>query len=243
MTNFKSFYAQIASVYEPINHIVTFGLDRLWRRTAAITASSLPGKIWIDACTGTGETAIGIAARSVPPKRVIAIDFSLAMLQQCSKNNISHHIQIVASDCADLPFRMNSVDGISITFAVRNLSHSPGGLNRYFAECLRILKPGGHLLLLETSQPKQLTVRLLFHWFLTLSIVPLSRIISPVTSPYRYLAASIKQFHDGNSLKILIEECGFERVNFRYMTFGAVAIHLATKPARSDVVNHPREQD
>ncbi len=229
MVAFKSFYERIAPEYERVNRAVTLGLDRFWRRRAVrhITRSSI--EIWLDMCTGTGETAIEVAGRSDTARVVLAADFSPAMLKRFIRKKIPATVRIFAADCSELPIRDNALDGISITFAVRNLNQSPGGLARFFLECNRVIRPGGCLALLETSQPESRLIRFLFHLFVRLTVVPISRLFSSETSPYQYLASSILGFHDAADLSRILERTGFSEIDVVRYTWGVVALHLARK--------------
>ncbi len=236
MVAFKSFYERIAPEYERVNRAVTLGLDRFWRRRAVRHISRIPIDIWLDMCTGTGETAIELANRSESVRFVLAADFSPAMLKRFIRKGIPESIRVLAAECSNLPIRDNSLDGISITFAVRNLNQSPGGLDRYFKECCRVIRPGGLLVLLETSQPESRLIRFFFHLFVRLTVVPISRLFSSETSPYQYLATSILCFYDADTLTQVLERSGFCTIKVVRYTWGVVALHLARKqgtPARS----------
>jgi len=232
----QAFYSQIWGSYELINSILTLGLDARWRKKAARLAvkNSLEHKQtrFLDICSGTGQTAIYMSRRLSSASCIIAADFSLQMLKvaaaKISKKGIKN-ILFIFSDALHLPFDDNSFDGITISFATRNLNAKEGHLLSAFREFHRVLKPGGCFLNLESSQPPQKIIKKLFHLYVTLTVKPIGALISGSASSYAYLSSSIRSFYSAEELETILYEAGFETVEHKKLLFGAVALHKACK--------------
>jgi demethylmenaquinone methyltransferase/2-methoxy-6-polyprenyl-1,4-benzoquinol methylase len=240
----RKFYTEISGSYELINSLLTLGLDSRWRKkTAAKALESIarPG-LFLDVCSGTGQTAalLGRRLNAVSPAgspqhpHIIAADFSPQMLEKAVErmNRLGFKrigFSFTLTDAIDLPFKNDSVDIITISFATRNLHAAPGHLLKAFREFHRVLKPGGCFLNLETSQPPGKIIRALFHLYVKLTVAPLGRVISGSKSSYNYLSNSIRSFYAANELSEILKEAGFAAVAWQSMLFGAVALHRAVK--------------
>lgn len=228
----RNMFSQVPSTYELVNHILTFGMDILWRRRAAkIAAAESGGLRWIDMCTGTGETAIYLKQRAAKDTLIFGADFSLPMLKQAVKKEGAKHIRFTVADIKALPFPDESFDLITISFATRNLAIVENSLKRSISEFYRILKPGGHFINLETSQPSCKIIRILFHVYVKLFVKLLGGSISGAETPYDYLAKSMTLFYSAEELAGIFKNAGFDVVTFRRLFFGAAAIHHSRKNA------------
>ena len=152
-------FSEVPSTYELVNHILTFGLDIIWRRRVAGIASVGNGSRWADMCSGTGETAAYLSHLAPMGTTVYAIDFSLPMLGEAKRKPEAGNIKFVSSDIKALPFPDNSFDMITISFAKRNINLSKEILVKTLAEIHRVLKPEGRFINLETSRPSFTPVR------------------------------------------------------------------------------------
>jgi demethylmenaquinone methyltransferase / 2-methoxy-6-polyprenyl-1,4-benzoquinol methylase len=240
----RKFYAEISHSYELINSLLTLGLDSHWRKKAvarAVGSLIQPGR-FLDVCSGTGQTAAILAqslhTASYPgdlnPPHIVAADFSQPMLEKAVERVGRLGIEGLAfaftlADAIDLPFKDNTFDIITISFATRNLHAAPGHLLASFREFHRVLKPGGRFLNLETSQPPVQLIKILFHLYVGLTVAPLGRIISGSDSSYRYLSHSIRSFYPAKELGGVLSEAGFTEVEWQHMLLGGVALHQARK--------------
>lgn len=223
----ETVFSEVPATYELVNHVLTFGLDMVWRRRAARIASKAGPGQWADMCTGTGETAVYLRRLAPKGTRIWAVDLSRAMMAEARKKREAKEIVFVASDITGLPFRDGSLDLVTISFATRNLNLSGEKLAQAFSEFHRVLKSGGRLVNLETSQPPFAPVRKLFHLYVKLCVKRIGSGISGSEAGYAYLAATITRFHAANILADIIRKAGFKEVTFQRLLFGAAAIHQA----------------
>ncbi len=223
----QEIFNTVPKTYELINHVLTFGLDIAWRKRLARKAAGFGGSLWLDICSGTGETA-GYLRRLAPEGvEVVAADFCEPMLSEARKK--SDKIKFTIGDATKLPFPDNKFDLVTISFATRNLNISREMLTKTFAEFRRVLKPGGRFLNLETSQPDSKIIRKLFHTYIGLSVKPIGILISGSKSGYKYLSHTIPRFYDAATLAEVMKDAGFQTATFDRMMFGAAAIHTAVK--------------
>ncbi|UCF05152.1 MAG: ubiquinone/menaquinone biosynthesis methyltransferase [bacterium] len=225
----RRIFAEIPHTYEIVNHILTLGLDILWRRNAVRMAVQVGGNRWVDVCSGTGETAAYLKRSAPSGTGVYAVDFVRPMLDRIRQKPGGDGVTPVLSDIKGLPFPDDTFDLVTISFATRNINLSESVLIHSFREFRRVLKPGGMFLNLETSQPPSPLVRWLFHLYVRLFVRAVGRVISGSTIAYAYLAATIPRFYGAEELTGILEEAGFVDVGFRRMTFGAVAAHIGWK--------------
>lgn len=222
-------FSKVPETYERINHVLTFGLDTTWRRRAVGAAIRRDGLIWLDVCTGTGETALMLSRKAPSRTCVFAADFTRPMLTAAAGKPGSERIRFIQTDVRRMPFPDRSFDLITLTFATRNLDRSRGALVRTFAEFRRILKPDGRFVNLETSQPARSIVRNLFHAYVRLSVQKIGSVLSGSDAAYAYLARTIPRFYNPAELSNLLLEAGFRTARFRRLFFGAAAVHTAER--------------
>lgn len=225
----KSIFSEVHTTYERINHIITLGLDILWRKRACEIAASGGGGVWVDLCTGTGEMAFNLCRLAEDDTKIYGVDFSEEMLNLAKSKKGSDRINFVLSDVTKLPFDNESVDLITMAFATRNINQREGSLNAAFSEFYRILKRGGRFVNLETSNPQNYFVRKLFHIYVKLFVERIGNKISQTREGYSYLANSILHFHGAQVLASILQGAGFSSVSFKSLSLGAVAIHIAQK--------------
>jgi demethylmenaquinone methyltransferase / 2-methoxy-6-polyprenyl-1,4-benzoquinol methylase len=231
----RDVYRNIPPRYESTNHLLTFGLDMIWRRIAAgaavraaETACNSDAGIWLDMCSGTGETALLLSGRSPAGTTVISADFSVPMLLEGVKGR-GRDLLIPAAASADaLPFPDGTFDLVTVTFAARNLRSRSGLFAGSLREIRRVLRPGGIFLNLETSQPASAPVRSILHTYAGVVVGRLGEALTGEREGYAYLSGSIRSFPGPVELASEISEAGFSRVTWRQLMFGAVAIHTAT---------------
>lgn len=213
----RRMFDRIAPVYDVMNRLMTVGLDRRWR-TLTVQAAVRPGDRVLDACCGTGDLAI--AALPVAGE-VVGVDFAEAMLERARRK--SDRVEWVQADALHLPFDEGSFDAATVGFGVRNLDD----LDRGLAELHRVLRPGGRLAVLEITQPRGLLALFYKLWFDVL--VPLAGKVLPGGAAYTYLPASVRRFPRAGELAALMRSAGFERVGFRLLGGGIVALHVGVR--------------
>ncbi len=224
----REVYRNIPRHYESTNHLLTFGLDIIWRGIAARAAARASnGGLWLDMCSGTGETALLLSRRAPAGTAVISADFSVPMLLEGVRRRGDGRLLPAAASADALPFPDGTFDLVTVTFAARNL-RSRGGL---FAESLReirrVLKPGGVFVNLETSQPAAAPVRSVLHSYAGIVVGRLGKALTGEKEGYAYLSGSIRSFPDPDELASEMTDAGFSRVTWRKLMLGVVAIHTA----------------
>ena len=210
-------FDRISPVYDVMNHAMTAGLDRRWRRLAAETVVR-PGDAVLDACCGTGDLAI---AAERAGGRVTGLDFSEQMLVRARGKSDS--VEWVLGDVTALPFDDASFDAVTVGFGIRNVPDLEAGL----AELARVVRPGGRVACLEITRPEGMLKPFFRLWFD--GLVPLAGKILPGGGAYSYLPASVRRFPGPSDLAAAFGRAGFDGVGWRLMGGGIVALHVGTK--------------
>jgi len=226
---FQKWYNDIHPRYELSNHILTFGLDVLWRKRAAETALQFNRGKSLDVCSGTGDFVYELYRRSENGEAVFACDLTLNMLKRAERRAPEKRIQCAVSEAGALPFPDNTFDFASVTFATRNLNTSRQALTDRFADIRRVLKPGGVFFNLETSQPGSAIIRFFFHLYAKTFVGPIGGFVSGSTQAFRYLAASMQRFYPAEELAEILRNAGFSKVTFRKFFPDVAALHIAKK--------------
>ena len=222
-------FSEVAPTYETVNHVLTLGLDILWRKKAARQGARSKGKLCLDACSGTGGTSRELSRLSGPESRIVALDFTPTMLARAKGRCDQKKVLFVLGDVRFLPFPDESFDLITVSFATRNLNPRRDILIDHLNEFYRVLKPFGIFLNLETSQPSNPFIRRLFHLYINLLVSPIGKTISGSHSGYAYLSKTIPRFYSAPLFRKILLEAGFRRVKYRYLLLGISAIHTAQK--------------
>jgi demethylmenaquinone methyltransferase/2-methoxy-6-polyprenyl-1,4-benzoquinol methylase len=213
----RTMFDRIAPVYDAMNHAMTAGLDRRWRKETARAVVS-PGDRVLDACCGTGDLAL--ADLHAGGARVTGLDFSERMLERARAK--SSEVEWVQGDALALPFADGSFDGATVGFGVRNLDDLEAGLR----ELRRVLRQGGRLGILEITRPRGLLRPFYKLWFD--GLIPLAGKLLPGGSAYTYLPASVRRFPEAKDFAELMQSAGFEQVGYRLFAGGIVALHTGT---------------
>ena len=208
-------FDRIAGIYDPMNRLMTAGLDKRWRRETA-RAVVRPGNRVLDACCGTGDLAIAAQREG---GEVTGLDFSERMLERARRK--APEIEWVQGDMLALPFADASFDVATVGFGVRNVADLEEGLH----ELRRVLRPGGKLGVLEITRPTGLLRPFFRLWFDVL--VPLAGKVLPGGAAYAYLPASVRRFPGPEDLAGAMRRAGFGSVGWRLMAGGIVALHVA----------------
>ena len=217
-TAVRGMFDRIAPVYDVMNHVMTAGLDRRWRR---VTAESVvrPGDRVLDACCGTGDLALACVRSGAGS--VVGLDFSPRMIERARKK--SDVVAWVEGDVLALPFDEGGFDAATVGFGVRNVA----SLDAALAELGRVLAPGGRLGVLEITRPTGAFAPFYRVWFDR--IVPLLGKVFAGGSAYTYLPASVRRFPGKDDLVKVVESAGFHDVRYRTFAGGIVALHTAVR--------------
>ena len=229
-SNIQKMFSEVPETYRLVNHVLTLGLDLMWRRRAAKIAAAAGGGRWIDLCSGTGDMAANLLRSARNGTRIYAADFSAPMFGKARGAPECAGIEFVLCDVKKLPFPDDTFDLATIAFATRNINLSRNKLIETFGEFRRVLKPGGRFVNLETSQPSSRIVRRLFHLFVKLFVRPVGETISGSGRSYSYLSSTIPRFYPPEELMGIMKQAGFENGGIHRMSCGVVAIHQGVKP-------------
>jgi demethylmenaquinone methyltransferase/2-methoxy-6-polyprenyl-1,4-benzoquinol methylase len=220
-------FAGIASRYDLLNHLLSGNVDRRWRRLVAekLRPALDADSTVLDVACGTGDLSIVIAEAC--GARVVGVDFCRPMLDIAARKSaeVSRTIPFVEGDALRLPFADEQFDAATIAFGLRNLSDVAGGLG----ELRRILKPGGRLVVLEFSRPVVPGFRALFQFYFSRVLPRVGGLVSGSRGAYEYLPDSVSKFPDQARLASLMQEVGFENVDYRNLTGGIAALHSGTR--------------
>jgi len=218
----------IAGRYDLLNHLLSGNLDRGWRRAAVRELPAREATLVLDLCGGTGDLSIALA-RAVPGRTVVCCDFAHGMLSRArakfQRKRLGERCLVLEADGLRLPFPDDRFDAVTVAFGVRNFED----LDRGLREMLRVLRPGGRLVVLEFSTPRHPWLARLYDFYLSRVLPKLGDGISGRRGPYGYLAATIADFPDQPALASRIRGCGYAACEWRDLTGGIVALHTALK--------------
>lgn len=229
------FYDAIAGRYELVNGFLTLGLDGLWRRKAVSFAPAKRGQApatrplkALDACCGTGDMTELLSRRLPAGSRVTGADFNAAMLSRARARLPG--LEFFEAPASALPFPDEEFDLVTVSFATRNLASSSEGLAACLREFLRVLRPGGTFIQVESSIPPSAFVRFFFRLYVR-GMISFAAALLPRESraAYRYLGSSVLTFMDADAMTREILSAGFTQARYERLFPGAVAVHIATK--------------
>ena len=221
-------FDNIASTYDMLNHRLSWNIDRYWRRKAIRKLQPFAPKEVLDIATGTGDFAIQ-TCRFLPDVSIKGVDISEGMMAVGRKKvehmGLQERISFERQDCTALTFDDNSYDAVIAAFGIRNFADLDKGLR----EMCRVLRPGGHLCILELTQPVAFPVRQLFQIY-SHTVLPLyGRLISKDSEAYTYLTKTIEAFPQGERMVEILQQAGFRQAQFQRLTFGICTLYFATK--------------
>jgi demethylmenaquinone methyltransferase/2-methoxy-6-polyprenyl-1,4-benzoquinol methylase len=217
----------ISGNYDNLNRVISFGIDVKWRKKVLKIVSDKKPKNILDIATGTGDLAILMAKTNA--EKIIGLDISAGMLEvgkkKIEEKKLSPIIELVLGDSENIPFEDNFFDAITVGFGVRNFEN----LEKGFAEILRVLKPNGVFVILETSVPGKTPYKQGYNFY-TKNILPLiGKLFSKDNSAYGYLSESAAAFPYGEALNNILRKIGFIDVVAMPQTFGVATIYSASK--------------
>lgn len=217
----------ISGDYDGLNRVISFGIDVKWRKKVVKLVKEQQPKMILDIATGTGDLAIAMA--DTDAEKIVGLDISSGMLdigkEKINKKGLSSKIEMVLGDSENMPFEDNTFDAITVAFGVRNFENLKNGLK----EILRVLKPDGVFVILETSVPTKTPYKQGYSFY-TKNILPLiGRAFSKDRSAYKYLCESASVFPYGEALNNILREIGFINVEDFPQTFGVATIYKSSK--------------
>jgi demethylmenaquinone methyltransferase/2-methoxy-6-polyprenyl-1,4-benzoquinol methylase len=217
----KQAFAGIARRYVLANHVLSLGIDVLWRRTTARVIASFGPQDILDLATGSGDLMQTVQA-SCPEANIIGADFSVPMMREAQHRELR---PLVAADGTNLPFADASFDALTVAFGLRNMASWPTALQ----EMARVLRPGGRLLILDFAIPSFPGIRQLYLFYLKRVMPRMAGWITGRREAYEYLCGSIERFPSGSAMERLVTENGFSTCKTQSLTFGIAALYTAEK--------------
>jgi demethylmenaquinone methyltransferase/2-methoxy-6-polyprenyl-1,4-benzoquinol methylase len=220
-------FDNIAWRYDFLNHFLSLGIDKSWRKKAVALLKQFKPQIILDIATGTADLAI--EAVKINPLKIYGVDISKDMLEigriKIRNKKLQDKIELLEGDSENLIFTDNKFDAVTVAFGVRNFQDLKKGLG----EMNRVLKPGGMVVILEFSTPTNSMLRRMYNFYSTYITPLIGRAISKDKAAYSYLHESVKVFPYGNEFCAILQETGFRDIHFKALTFGVATIYTATK--------------
>lgn len=224
----EEMFNNIAPNYDKLNHLMSFDIDKGWRRKAISLLMPYPHDQILDIATGTGDFAI-LAAKMLRPEKITAVDISEGMMNvgrlKAKEEGVSDTIDFKKEDCTNMTFADNTFDAVISAFGIRNFQDLDKGL----AEMCRVLKKGGHLSIVELATPVKFPMRQLFKIYSHIVLPAYGKIVSHDKSAYEYLPATIEAFPQGEQMTDILLKAGFAKAGFKRLTCGICTMFFAEK--------------
>lgn len=223
----RRMFNDIAPRYDFLNHFLSMGIDRIWRKKLVRKLKKCGPHTILDVATGTGDLAI--AALKTGAEKITGVDISAEMLEVGKKKLIAakldDRIELIEGDSEALPFESNTFDACMVAFGVRNF----GDLEQGLREMARVIKPGGPVFILEFSKPRNFPFRQLYNFYFNYILPFFGRIVSGNRQAYRYLPDSVLVFPDGADFLEKLKRCGFINVKQHRLSLGIATIYSGDK--------------
>lgn len=220
-------FNNISKRYDFLNHFLSMGIDKLWRKKAIRILGKNNPKVILDIATGTGDFAV--EALKLNPTKIIGIDISKGMLDmgidKMKKKKVDHIIDLQLGDSEHLNFEDNYFDGYTVGFGVRNFENLEKGLG----EMLRVLKPNGKAVILEFSKPKKFPIKQTYHVYSKYILPTIGKIVSKDARAYTYLPESIAAFPEGEAFMTIMKSVGYKNVGSELVSGGIATIYFGNK--------------
>ncbi len=226
----RQMFDDIAHRYDLLNRLLSFGIDRRWRRFA-VSQLSVPaaGRV-LDIATGTCDVALEVAANTDPSVKIVGEDFTQGMLvqgqQKLNSSMYGERIMLVNAPCEEIPHPDATFDAITIAFGIRNVVDRPAGLR----EMYRVLKPGGRVVILEFSNPRSELFRRLYYFYFQKILPTIGGFLSK-RSAYQYLPDSVLEFPSQDEFSRMMGDAGFSQLQHCDLTFGISTVYVGDKRA------------
>lgn len=223
----EQMFDTISKEYDGLNRVISLGIDVKWRNKVVEIVGKKKPKTILDVATGTGDLAINLVRTGAD--KIIGLDLSKGMLdvgrKKIAKKQLNSVIEMVQGDSENLPFEPDSFDAITVAFGIRNFEN----LERGLAEILRVLKPNGYFVILETSVPTKTPFKQGYRFY-TKRLLPLiGKLFSKDKTAYSYLSESASVFPHGEKLNMILRNTGFKEVQNLPQTLGVASIYVASK--------------
>jgi len=224
----EEMFDNIAPTYDTLNHRLSWDIDKGWRKKAIKRLLPFHPQTMLDIATGTGDFAI-LATQMLHPETLVGADISEGMMEigrkKVARLQLDKTISFRKEDCLSLSFADESFDAVTAAFGIRNFQNLDQGLR----EMCRVLKKGGHLCIVELTTPVSFPMKQLFHIY-SHTVLPIyGKLISKDQSAYSYLTATIEAFPQGETMMEVLKKAGFEKAEFKRLTFGICTMYFATK--------------
>jgi demethylmenaquinone methyltransferase/2-methoxy-6-polyprenyl-1,4-benzoquinol methylase len=220
-------FDNISRRYDFLNHFLSLGIDRAWRRRAISLLKPLKPRLMLDVATGTGDFAL--QALTLNPEKVTGIDISEGMLEmgrkKIAQRGLTAKVELCPGDSENLLFEENKFDAVTVGFGVRNFENLEKGLSEIF----RVMKPGAMLVILEFSRPRTFPFRQLYNFYFKTILPKIGRVVSKDKSAYTYLPESVEAFPDGMEFENILKKVGFKQTTCEPLTFGISSIYTGRK--------------
>lgn len=224
----EQMFDNIAPTYDALNHRLSWNIDKGWRKKAIKQLKPFAPQTILDIATGTGDFAI-LAARMLQPKQLIGADISMGMMeigkQKVAQEQLQHVIAFQQEDCLALSFADNTFDAVTAAFGIRNFQD----LDKALREIYRVLNHGGHLSIVELTQPVSFPMKQLFKVYSHTFLPFYGKLLSKDRSAYEYLVTTIEAFPQGEKMVEILKKAGFGNVYFKRLTLGICTMYLAEK--------------
>lgn len=224
----RGMFNDIAPTYDRLNHILSFDIDKLWRKRVVRIVRRLGAKQIMDMATGTGDLAIALA-RNIEGSTIYGADFSREMLavakQKIEALGLSERISLTECNAEDIPLADEAVDVATVAFGVRNFEHQKEALT----EMKRTIRKGGYLIVLEFSNPRFALVRWCYRLYSHYILPAIGRLVSKHATAYTYLPDSIDKFASPEAFTTLLKEVGFDHIERKSQSMGIAHIYIAHK--------------
>jgi len=217
----KKAFSRIADRYVLTNHVLSMGTDILWRKKVGRMVKAWEPKDILDVATGTGDLALQIQ-RDCPEATMTGSDFCEEMLAHATERGVK---KTVVADALNMPFEDDSFDVLTVAFGLRNMASWPDALQ----EMRRVVRPGGHLLVLDFSLPTGI-LRGPYRFYLNKVLPKIAGLLTGEGDAYEYLAGTIEQFPSGDDMNALIESAGWNDAKCTPLSFGVASVYTAEKP-------------
>jgi demethylmenaquinone methyltransferase / 2-methoxy-6-polyprenyl-1,4-benzoquinol methylase len=224
----QQMFGAIAPRYDFLNHLLSLGIDKRWRKVAVRLIKAPEGGRVLDVATGTGDVALEIARTTPASVKITGADFSAEMIRlgeaKAAASPYSDRISFKVAPCEDLPFPTATFDSVTIAFGIRNVVDRRLGL----AEMWRVLKPGGRMVILEFSTPRSALFRNLYYFYFKRVLPAIGGLFSSYNA-YKYLPDSVLEFPSTEEFCATMTDIGLKNVRCQLLTFGIAAIYVASK--------------
>jgi demethylmenaquinone methyltransferase/2-methoxy-6-polyprenyl-1,4-benzoquinol methylase len=216
-----------------VNHIITLGQDKRWRKLTAVACLKGNPSCILDLGCGTGDLSLNIARLAGKNVQISGLDYSVPMLElakrKAEKAGLGDKLAFIHGEATKIPFPDGHFDCVGISFAFRNLTYKNPLCELHLSEVFRVLKPGGRYVIVESSQPQNRLIRALCHFYVRIFVKSVGIILSGNRSAYRYLAESMVDYYSPVGVREMLLRAGFIDVTYRPLLLGAAGIHVAQK--------------